>query len=197
MESTLNEQIKLDRQVLLENEDIVTVYSVTHEELLFKLDLWELLFNDNLGLKFDICKECKMIFPHAQKNVKYCSVCKEKYNEIRFRQAKNGSRPKHRQIYQYLANLDEICRNNGMKTSLAGEFTFRSNALWNSIHSIDLVSSEIETIASFSDVKTEEDYNKWLDDQYEHYKKHRREYIKHGKAITKSQQKRNHIQIDR
>lgn len=68
----------------LENNLVYTLFSVEDYETLFMLDLWEVLFNTDVTLKFKMCNDCGSCFECSDNRTRYCPDCRtEKRTGVR------------------------------------------------------------------------------------------------------------------
>lgn len=62
---------------ILEDKKEYEVFRMPDASFLFALDLWNILFQKNLKLKFKCCEECNDFIWYKNNNQKYCPICKE------------------------------------------------------------------------------------------------------------------------
>lgn len=62
---------------ILEDKKEYEVFRMPDASFLFALDLWNILFQKNLKLKFKCCEECNDFIGYENSNQKYCPICKE------------------------------------------------------------------------------------------------------------------------
>ncbi len=164
----------------LENGLIYTLFSVEDYETLFMLDLWEVLFNTDVTLKFKMCNDCGSCFECNDNRTRYCPDCRtEKRTGVRrYNQRNNKPIARLRKLIQDYLGQKLNWALNKQRYDEKSELVLRIRQQLTDFHNevyyyLDLLNGNEQVYNSKYDnsIDTYEKLEKWLENYYAKIKK--------------------------